>query len=338
MSSSYSVVIAVDRIDKPLPVLKGLSQLPAAERPKEIYACVGKNPSLQRNSGVKLCKTPLVYFLDDDSFVNPGTPRRLMSHFEQERTAVVGGPNLVPPTASSFERTVNAVLASWMGSFSVRSRYASIGAVREATEKELILCNMMVRRDSFASENGFRVDLYPNEENEFLNRLLHKGYRLVYDPGAAVYRSRRKSLWAFCYQAFRYGRGRARQMKVYPCLSDLIHLAPAFFVIYILAMLGTVAAQPPQLTPYLSMASLPLLLFFVLALGTGISAASWHRRFLDAFKVPILIFLRQFFYGLGLFGGFFTSIPKPPLEVAVYRVKPGKKNHFTRVTLPKAKR
>lgn len=257
MKNSYSVVIAVDRIDKPLPVLKGLSQLPAAERPKEIYACVGKNPSLQRNSGVSLCKTPMVYFLDDDSVVNPGTPQHLLSHFEQSRTAVVGGPNLVPPSASSFERTVNAVLASWLGSFSVRARYASIGAVREATEKELILCNMMVRRDSFGSEGGFRVDLYPNEENEFLNRLLHKGYRLVYDPGAAVYRSRRKSLWAFCYQAFRYGRGRARQMKVYPCLSDLIHLAPAFFVIYVLALSGVTAVQPPSWSPIYSWLAYP---------------------------------------------------------------------------------
>jgi len=333
MGPSYSVVIAVDRVDKPLPVLKGLSELPAAERPKEIFACVGRNPSLQRNSGVKMCKTPLVYFLDDDSFVIPGTVRHLTSHFEGDRTVVVGGPNLVPPTASSFERTVNAVLASWMGSFSVRARYASIGAVRAATEKELILCNMMVRRKAFMEESGFRVDLYPNEENEFLNRLLHKGYQLVYDPGAGVYRSRRKSLGAFCYQAFRYGRGRARQMKVYPCLSDLIHLAPAFFVIYTLALPlpWLWDAAPALMKGWLWLA--PLGLFALLAGGTGISAASWHRRWMDVFKVPALIFLRQFFYGLGLFGGFLTSIPTPPLEVKVYRVKLGKKDKFIPIKL-----
>src|SRR6185436_2249235 len=99
MSLPYSVVIAVDRTDKPLPVLEGLKKLPVSERPREVFACVGKNPSLQRNLGVKNCKTPIVYFLDDDSFVIPGTVKYLLGHFENARVAVAGGPNLVPPDA-----------------------------------------------------------------------------------------------------------------------------------------------------------------------------------------------------------------------------------------------
>lgn len=333
---SYSAVIAVDRVDKHLPVLDGLAALPASERPKEIFACVGKNPSLQRNEGVRLCKTPLVYFLDDDSVAGSGTPRDLMSHFEDSRTAVAGGPNLVPADASDFEKTVNAVLASWLGSFKVRTRYAALGSVKEATEKDLILCNMMVKRAAFTTEGGFRVNLYPNEENEFLNRLLHKGYRLVYDPRGAVYRSRRKSLGAFCWQAFRYGRGRARQMKVYPCLSDIVHLVPAFFLLY-LATLVVPSIPSAQVTFWsilfqMPIWRLPLGIFLLGALGTGISAASWHRRFMDTFKVPVLIFLRHFFYGWGLIAGFLTPIPKPGGEVRVYRVKgSGKKAKFVPV-------
>ena len=329
MPSNYSVVIAADRTDKRLFALEGLAQLPPGEKPGEVFVCVGRNPSNQRNKGVKACHNPLVYFLDDDSRLIQGSATHLLSHFEDPRTAVAGGPNLVPPDAIPFEKTVNSVLSSWMGSFSVRYRYASLGAVREDTEKELILCNMMVRRETFLKEGGFRTDLYPNEENEFLNRLMHKGYQLVYDPRAAVYRSRRKSLWAFCYQAFRYGRGRARQMKVYPCFSDLIHLAPAFFVVYLLSLLGLGAAlfhQPPA--GLLLAACLPLALFILLAIGTGVSAASWHRRFTDSYKVPILIFFRHFFYGLGLFAGFSTAITQPPLEVKVFRVKFGKKKHL----------
>jgi len=322
----YSVVIVIDRLDRPIGALKALQKLGAGEHPREIFVCVGKNPSNQRNAGVKSCSTPLVYFLDDDSQVAEGTVTDLLSHFEDRRTAVAGGPNLVPPDAISFEKTVNAVLASWMGSFSVRFRYASIGSVKEATEKDLILCNMMVRRDTFLGEGGFRTDLYPNEENEFLNRLLHKGYRLVYDPRGAVFRSRRKSLGAFCWQAFRYGRGRARQMKVYPCLSDIIHLAPLFFVLYLaLLPLPWVVTVGQALEPWFSLFKyfgwIPLALFLLGAVGTGISAASYHRRFMDAFKVPILIFLRHSFYGLGLIVGFFTSIPQPPLEVQVYKVQ-----------------
>lgn len=342
MPSNYSVVIAADRTDKKLAALEGLTRLPAAEKPREVFICVGRNPSLQRNLGVRQCKSETVYFLDDDSVVAPGTARELFSHFEDRRTAVAGGPNLVPPDATPFEKTVNAVLASWLGSFKVRNRYAAIGSVKEATEKDLILCNMMVRRKTFLGEGGFRVDLYPNEENEFLNRLLHKGFRLVYDPRGVVFRSRRKSLGAFCWQAFRYGRGRARQMKVYPSLSDTVHLAPAFFVIYVLSLL-VVFLPGPGPAPWISFLKSwvwwsPFILFWLLALGTGFSVASWNRGILDTLKVPFLIFLRHFFYGLGLFGGFFSSIPKLPMDVQVYKVLwKGKGWRLTPIALKKSK-
>jgi succinoglycan biosynthesis protein ExoA len=234
--SSYSVVIACNRADNKIPCLEPLLALPSADKPREIFVSVGKNPSWQRNMGVSACKSPYVYFLDDDSQVVPQTPRHLMAHFEDARTAVAGGPNLCRPDAAPFEKTVSAVLASWMGSFKVRTRYAALGSVKEATEKDLILCNMMVRRETFITEGGFRNDLFPNEENEFLNRLLHRQYRLVYDPRAFIFRPRRKNLRAFCWQSFRYGKGRARQMKVYPCLSDLVHLIPAFFLVYLASL------------------------------------------------------------------------------------------------------
>jgi cellulose synthase/poly-beta-1,6-N-acetylglucosamine synthase-like glycosyltransferase len=328
---TYSVVIALDRTDKELTVLKGLCDLPKEERPREIFACVGRNPSLQRNLGVEQCSSDVVYFLDDDSYVIPGTSRELLSHFDDTRTVVSGGPNLVPPNATSFEKSVSSVLASWLGSFKVRNRYAAIGSVKEATEKDLILCNMMVRRKAFLKEGGFRIDLFPNEENEFLNRLLHMGYRLVYDPRGAIYRSRRKSLQAYCYQGFRYGRGRARQIKVYPCLSDLVHLIPLFFLLYLLT-LGLPWLVDFSRFPLLALMKtiwwwVPFLMFAALALGTGISSASWHRRAMDSVKVPILIFLRHFFYGLGLIAGFLMPIPVPPKEVRIFRVLLSKNSH-----------
>jgi len=341
--TAYSAVIASDRIDKKILSLESLQRLPVEDRPKEILISVGRNPSQQRNLGVKACSSPLVYFLDDDSQVVPGTPRHLISQFEDDRTVVAGGPNLCPPDASPFEKTVSGVLASWMGSFSVRNRYAAIGSVKEATEKDLILCNMMVRRKTFLSEGGFRTDLYPNEENEFLNRLLHSQFRLVYDPGAAVFRHRRKNLKDYCYQSFRYGRGRAQQMKVYPCLSDLVHLIPAFFLFYVLTLLASLALPEGSSFAGQVLASLywrlPFLLFLLLTTGTAISVISWHRNLMDLIGVPFLIFMRQIFYGIGLISGLLTPIPKRDQgSIKIYKfiskgtrarfveIKPRKKN------------
>lgn len=309
MTLTYSVVISVDRPDKKLLSLQSISRLSAAEKPSEVFLCVGRNPSLQRNLGVGLCRAPLVYFLDDDSFVNPNTPSHLLRHFKNPRTAVAGGPNLAFPDASAFEKTVSAVLASWMGSFKVRNRYAALGSVKEATEKDLILCNLMVHRDSFQKMGGFRTDLYPNEENEFLNRIMHGEAQLIYDPQAVIYRPRRKNIREFCRQAFRYGQGRARQIKVYPCLSDAVHLVPAFFMFYVMSLvLSGFHFMPAFSTTWLWW--LPFDLFAALCLGTAFSALSWHRNPLDLFAVPALIFLRQFLYGVGLLAGFATASPK----------------------------
>jgi hypothetical protein len=338
----YDVVIAVDHTQKVISSVESLLKLPSSERPAGIYISTGRNPSLQRNIGLGLCKSPLVYFLDEDSWVIPGTAPRLIGHFQGQRTAVAGGPNLPFPDASDFEMTASAVLASWMGSFKVRNRYAPIGSVKEATEKDLILCNMMIRRDVFKKEGGFRTDLYPNEENEFLNRLLHLQYQLIYDPSAAVYRPRRKTFWAFCWQAFRYGRGRARQMKVYPCLSDAVHLIPFFFVLYVLSLLLPFLPVPDfpfkswLVSPYWRA---PFLLFLALSFGTAVSVVSWFRHFLDLAEVPLLIFMRQFFYGIGLFVGLVTPIPKPApdLRIQTYRVKISA-NRYKIIPVPLGKR
>ena len=337
----YSVVIPIDRPEKTVKSVESLLGLPAGERPRDIFLCVGRNPSLQRNLGLSLCRSPLVYFLDEDSWVIPGTTARLAAQFQQERTAAVGGPNLPYPDASPFEKTASAVLASWMGSFSVRTRYASIGSVKEATEKDLILCNMMVSRRIFQEVRGFRPNLYPNEENEFLNRLLHSGYQLVYDPAAAVYRPRRKNAREFCWQSFRYGRGRARQMKVYPCLSDLVHLVPFGFVLYILSLFLPLFFQPGQPAWAGWLASQwwrgPLYLFLLLAFGTGLSVASWFRQPMDLIGVPLLIFLRQFSYGIGLFTGLLLPLPQPSKEpIRLFKVS-GKAGKYRFVPVPPPK-
>jgi GT2 family glycosyltransferase len=324
MKYTYSVIIVVQNINSQIAALNFLRQLPSHQKPSEILICTGKNPSIQRNIGMNLCRHSIVYFLDDDSLVPPSTPDYLLSHFHDPRTAVAGGPNLHPPDSTDFEKTVSAVLASWMGSFKVRNRYSSIGAVKEASEKDLILCNLMIRKNIFQSEGGFRTKLYPNEENEFLNRLLHKGCRLVYDPRAVIFRHRRKNIFAFCLQSFRYGRGRAQQFKVYPCMSDLIHFVPLFFSLYVMTLVGLSASHFPRL-PWVLISStftwfIPIMLFVLLTQLTSIFAISWTRKSKDIFLIPFLIFLRHFFYGIGMIYGLICPINLRLCTVDVYRV------------------
>lgn len=237
-SAAIAVVIPCEPGGDPSACLQALKALPRAEKSliKEVWLAWGRHPSRQRNRAVARCRATWVLFLDADSRAQPGLLRGLLEAADEFKAVVAGGPNLPPPDEGPWARLFDPVLSSRAGSGPSRARYAAVGRRRLATEKELILCNLLVRRDVFLQCGGFREDLYPNEENEFFNRLGAAGWRLVYEPTAVVLRPRRGDPWAFVLQAFRYGRGRAQQMRRNFFASDLLNLAP---LLLLAALLGT---------------------------------------------------------------------------------------------------
>ena len=90
----------------------------------------------------------LIYFLDDDSTPPPENLRHAVSAFKDPQVKMLGGPNLCPPDAPFIEQVFALVHASWLAFFSSRARYASVGKTRVSGEKELILCNLIARRDA----------------------------------------------------------------------------------------------------------------------------------------------------------------------------------------------
>ncbi len=48
----------------------------------EIIVARGRQPSVQRNTGLRAARGEVIYFLDDDSVPVPGNLRRAMSHFQ----------------------------------------------------------------------------------------------------------------------------------------------------------------------------------------------------------------------------------------------------------------
>ena len=148
----------------------------------EILVARGQQPSAQRNAALKAAHGDLIYFLDDDSAPEPGNLRRAVSHFKDPKVQMVGGPNLCPPDAPPIEQVFALVLASWLAFGPSRARYAAVGQVRETSEKELILCNLLARRQTMLDLGGFNEALYPNEENALMDELQKQGGKLIYDP------------------------------------------------------------------------------------------------------------------------------------------------------------
>ena len=181
----------------------------------EIIVARGKQPSVQRNTALRAAKGDLIYFLDDDSLPPPDNLRRVLTHFADAKVVMVGGPNVCPADAPPLEQSFAAVMGTWLAFGPSRARYTPVGKARTSGEKELILCNLMGRREALLAAGGFDEALYPNEENALMDELQKRGGTLRYDPEFIVHRRPRRTLGAFCKMLMNYGRGRAEQFRLH---------------------------------------------------------------------------------------------------------------------------
>jgi len=212
--------------------LEALRQITSQDHPHEILIAEGSQPSRQRNLAAQQARGDVLYFLDDDSMVAADCLAQCAVALEDPSVAVAGGPSLTPPGDSPLQQLFGCVLSSLFGAGGVRNRYRSAGIARETTERELILCNLAIRRDVFLAAGGLDERLYPNEENELLDRIHAAGNKLVHIPRMSVMRSQRATITAFCRQMFSYGRGRGQQTLVAGPGSP-VSFMPLAFVAYL---------------------------------------------------------------------------------------------------------
>jgi cellulose synthase/poly-beta-1,6-N-acetylglucosamine synthase-like glycosyltransferase len=290
MKQTVSIIIPV----KPGGEVSARASIGTLDYPEsafEVMVAEGTAPSRQRNAAVAEASGEIVYFLDDDSRVSPDALNRLSVHFEDPRVAVVGGPSLTPENDTSLQQAIGVVISSPFGGAGVRNRYRRHGVVRSCGQNELILCNLAFRASILKEFGGFDERLYPNEENELLDRLAAGGYRLLHDPDLAVERSQRPSYGAFARQMLGYGRGRGEQTRLAGLVSPL-YLAPLLPLGWLL------------LVPFLPvmLALLPVVLYSSAVLGAALAhgaRTSWR-------SVPLLCLLfatLHLLYGLGLVTG-----------------------------------
>jgi cellulose synthase/poly-beta-1,6-N-acetylglucosamine synthase-like glycosyltransferase len=266
----------------------------------EVLIARGRQPSVQRNAALRAARGELVYFLDDDSLPDPENLRRALAHFEDPKVVVVGGPNLCPPEAPEREQVFALVLGSWLAFGPSRARYTPVGFTRATSEKELILCNLIARRDAILALGGFNEALYPNEENALLDQLQQRGGKLIYDPAFCVQRRPRPTLRAFCRMLFHYGRGRAEQFRVHPTPGSALNFVPPLFVLYGVTL--------PLTLRWLGLWGLaPLAVYAALLAAQGLDFLARSTPARAARAVPLLV-LAHLLYGLGFWRGLFTRL------------------------------
>lgn len=294
--------------------LAGVSKADYPEGSIEVLVAEGRQPSRQRNLAAAAANGEFLYFLDDDSQVSPGFLQKAVRHYEDPAVAAVGGPSLTPDSDSVLQHSFALALSSVFGGGGMRNRYRQTGEVRLTCDRELILCNLSFRKESFISFGGFDERLYPNEENELMERIRRNGGKLIHDPGLAVYRSQRPTFMAFSRQLLGYGRGRGEQ-TVLSGIVRPITLIPSLFLCYLLLLpLGHKAVY-----------YLPLLCYLILTLFMSFMEVVRSGRPGSALLLPAVFPIFHLLYGLGMVQGLckgkWKRLPSEEAKVTIRRVK-----------------
>ncbi len=289
----------------------------------EIIVARGRQPSVQRNTALRAAKGEIIYFLDDDSVPLPENLRRAVDHFKRPEVEMVGGPNVCPADAPLLEQRFAMTMGNWLAFGPSRARYTPVGKVRESGEKELILCNLLARRQTMLQLGGFNEALYPNEENALMDAIEKRGGKMIYDPDLLIFRRPRPHFKAFTKMLMTYGRGRAEQFRLHPTPGSAANFVPPAFCVFLLS-----CAAMPFMPALLQRVYEGVLLFYVVAVflsafssyANSITKQRGAIRPGTSFIVGFFIFWTHVMYGIGFWRGLFTR-PKPASATVSAEVK-----------------
>ncbi len=262
----------------------------------EIIVEEGYNPSAQRNRGIKKAKGDIIGFTDDDCSMDPNWLSNTIKYFSDASVGVVGGPNLTPKDASFLSHSFGVAMSSYFGASSMSSRYEKKCVNGEVTEQNLIFNNMFVKNEIFKKGIFLNETLFPNEENEFLNRVSKNNYKLIYAPEVSVYHPRKETLKGFAKQIFGYGAGRAHQINLQPDSFKILYLIPAIFVLGLLSLPLSIMLNLKSVTEIIFLC---LMLYFIISLVTSLKIAIKEKKIAIFPIMPLIFLIIHISYGLG---------------------------------------
>jgi len=300
MFETISVIIPAKSDSKDLKILKYIERIGYPKDKIEIILAVGKQPSVQRNEAVKIAKGDILYFFNSDAQVEPDIFKKAVDIINSGvDIAGTGGPDLTPPDNSRIQHLFGYAMSSYFAHWKMRARYCPVGRQRVSDEKELLLSNMAIRKDIFLKESCFNEKLYPNEENELINRICKAGYKFVYSPELKIYRDRRKTLPEFAKQFYRYGQGRMEQIFIESLYKNIWFFLPLFSLICVLAL--------PAIIKNHWVSFLPLFAYLILGIADSAFLSFKNKKNLILF-LPTIYMIMHLSYSAGMVSSLFKNI------------------------------
>lgn len=245
----------------------------------------GIGPSAARNLGIKEAKGEFIAFTDGDCLVDKNWLKELISGFNGEEIAGVGGDQLSPEDDIAFAKLINR----FMKAIGFVTEYVKQSTGEELQETEHNpTCNVMYKKEIFAKVGYFSEGLWPGEDVELDYRIKKAGYRLLFNPRAVVYHYRPRNLKKFVLMMYKYGLVQALLFKRHG-LFRRMQFIPVITLLGIFFLLDLKKQNTYSGTLFLF--CLFLFFWFYFYIRT--------KRFFEAIKFLGLFFLTVVFWHIG---------------------------------------
>ena len=312
MSPKISVIITARSTGRVSAIRSVQAHDGLSEQDVEILVATGDNPSRQRNLAASAARGDYLYFLDDDSEPVPGSLKELVLTFQEyEHIIGVGGPATIRDDASFFERATWLAMSSYFGQARMSQRFRKSGDIRNGTEEMLIACNFAVRRQAWLSTNQyFDERLYPNEENELINRMRQQGASFLFHPDIVVKRDFSRDCSELVRKFYRYGQSRILHYKLQPRFIRPQPLLPAIWFAYLCSLIACSRAHVILGAVSQEYMWLPFAIYFICALGSAVLVTTQVsvRRLQMGVTVFGIYWIMHMAYGLGAVVGLFSHV------------------------------
>jgi mycofactocin system glycosyltransferase len=194
---------------------------------------ISRGPAAARNTGLAVCRTDFVAFLDSDVVPRRGWLEALLGHFCDPAVA------LAAPRIVGLPHSDNAVARyeAIRSSLDLGQREAPV--VPYGTVSYVPSAAIICRREAVTALGGFDEALHSGEDVDLCWRLVESGARLRYEPIAIVAHEHRTEMRNWLARKAFYGSSAAPLSARHPDKTAPLVVSGTMLVVWLLLALGS---------------------------------------------------------------------------------------------------
>jgi glycosyltransferase involved in cell wall biosynthesis len=178
----------------------------AAEFDVKLISTPNQGLSAARNLGASVAKGEIISYIDDDATPDPDWLLYLANSFMYTNCAAVGGPNIAPNEVTFIADCVDHSPGS-----------PSHVLITDMEAEHIPGCNFSIRKAALSELGGFDPQFRAaGDDVDLCWRIVDAGLKIGFNPGAAVFHHRRRTIRSYWNQQFGYGKAEALLERKWP--------------------------------------------------------------------------------------------------------------------------